>query len=162
MPRADLTTRAVAGFIDILLIIGLTRLPDILGFLSAVGYILVRDGFFDHQSIGKKLIGLRVEAVSKDTEHQEAYRESIIRNATYAVAYLLFLIPYVGWVLGPLAVGIECLAALGDDQGMRIGDLLARTMVVPNAPISAHPHEAPAQQPDTPANTTESGSKTRV
>lgn len=161
MPRADLTTRAVAGFVDILLIIGLARLPDILGFLSAMGYILVRDGFFDHQSIGKKLIGLRV-AVSEDARPHEAYRESLIRNMTYAVAYLLFLIPYVGWVLGLLAVGLECLAAVGDDRGMRIGDLLARTVVVINTPISEHPHEAPAEQPDAPANTADSGSQPRV
>lgn len=161
MPRADLTTRAVAGFVDILLVIGLARLPDILGFLSAMGYILVRDGFFDHQSIGKKLIGLRV-AVSEDARPHEAYRESIIRNMTYAVAYLLFLIPFVGWVLGPLAVGMECLAAVGDDRSMRIGDLLARTMVVTNTPIPERPHEASAQPPDAPANTPDPGSPTRV
>jgi uncharacterized RDD family membrane protein YckC len=164
LPRADLTTRAVAGFVDILLIIGLARLPDILGFLSAMGYILVRDGFFDHQSIGKKLIGLRV-AVSEDARPHEAYRESIIRNMTYAVAYLLFLIPYAGWVLGLLAVGMECLAAVGDDRGMRIGDLLARTMVVTNSQFSVHPHEAPAEQPepDAPAaNAADSASQPRV
>ncbi len=161
MPRADLTTRAVAGFVDFLLIIGLARLPDILGFLSAMGYILVRDGFFDHQSIGKKLVGLRV-AVSEDARPHEAYRESIIRNMTYAVAYLLFLIPFVGWVLGPLAVGMECLAAVGDDRGMRIGDLLARTMVVTNTPISERPHEASAPPPDAPVNSPDPGSQTRV
>ncbi len=161
MPRADLTTRAVAGFVDILLIIGLARLPDVLGLLSAMGYILVRDGFFDHQSIGKKLIGLRV-AVSEDARPHEAYRESIIRNMTYAVAYLLFLIPYVGWVLGPLAAGMECLAAVGDDRGMRIGDLLARTMVVLKTPVSERPHEAPADEPDATAYTADSGSQPRA
>jgi uncharacterized RDD family membrane protein YckC len=126
-----------------------------------MGYILVRDGFFDHQSIGKKLIGLRV-AVSEDARPHEAYRESLIRNMTYAVAYLLFMIPYVGWVLGLLAVGMECLAVVGDNRGMRIGDLLARTMVVMNTPISERPHEAPAEQPDAPANTADSGAQPRV
>ncbi len=147
MPRADLTTRAVAGFIDILLIIGLARLPDILGFLSVVGYILIRDGLFDRQSIGKKLIDIRV-ATTENARPPMVFRESIIRNVTYAVAYLLFLVPYAGWVLGPLAVGMECLAAVGDERGMRIGDLLARTMVVPGAPFSAQPHETPARQPE--------------
>ncbi len=148
MPRADFTTRAVAGFVDLLLIIGLTRLPDILGFLSAMGYILFRDGLFDRQSIGKKLIGMHV-AVSEDTRPPMAYRDSIIRNMTYAVAYLFFVIPYAGWVLCPLAVGMECLAALGDDRGMRIGDLLARTMVVQSTSFSLHGHEAPQQQTET-------------
>ncbi len=152
MPRADLTTRAVAGFVDLLLIIGLARMPGVLGFLSATGYILVRDGLFERQSIGKKLIGLRVVA-SEDSRPPAAYRESIIRNVTFAVAYLLFLIPYAGWVLGPLAVGAECLAAIGDERGMRIGDLLARTTVIQNESPSVRSREAPAQQPEPSAPT---------
>jgi uncharacterized RDD family membrane protein YckC len=147
LPRADLTTRAVAGFVDLLLIIGLARMPDILGFLSAMGYILVRDGLFERQSIGKKLIGLRVVA-SDGTRPQAAFRESIIRNVTYAVSYLLFLIPYAGWVLGPLAVGAECLAAIGDERGMRIGDLLARTMVIQTESPAVQSRGAPARQPE--------------
>ncbi|MGE5809067.1 MAG: RDD family protein [Nitrospirota bacterium] len=136
MQRADLTTRAVAGFVDLLIIMGLSRLPDILGFLFASGYILIRDGLFDRRSVGKKLIGLRVTA-SDEAAPEATYRESIIRNAPFAIAYLLFLIPYAGWILGPVTVGLECLAALGDERGMRVGDLLARTLVVPDAPASA-------------------------
>jgi hypothetical protein len=36
-------------------------------------------------------------------------------------------------VLGPLVLAVEGLAALGDEQGMRIGDLVARTRAVPVA-----------------------------
>ena len=133
MQKADLTTRTVAGFIDLLLIIGLTRLPDVIGFLSASGYLLIRDGLFERQSVGKKLIGLRVIS-SDDPELVITYRESIIRNVPLVLAYVLFLIPYAGWILGPAAFGIECLTALGDDRGMRIGDMLARTGVIPIAP----------------------------
>jgi uncharacterized RDD family membrane protein YckC len=134
--RADRTTRAVAGFVDLLLIIGLARLPDVIGFLSAVGYILARDGLFDRNSIGKKLIGLQV-ASSEDTGSPVTYRESIIRNVPLAAAYILFLIPYAGWVLGPLMFSMECLVAIGDEQGMRIGDMLAKTIVVQNATKAA-------------------------
>lgn len=147
MQRADLTIRAVAGFVDLLLIIGLARLPDVLGFLSAMGYLLVRDGLFDCRSVGKKLIGLRVAAL-EDTCPAAAYRESIIRNIPLAAAYLLFLIPFAGWVLGPLAAGVECLAAIGDERGMRIGDLLARTMVVRDAASGVGAQQAP-ERPDT-------------
>ena len=136
MQRADRTTRAVAGFVDLLLVIGLARLPDVVGFLSAAGYILIRDGLFDRQSIGKKLIGLQV-ASSEDTESPVTYRESIIRNVPLAAAYFLFLIPYAGWVLGPLALGVECLVAIGDERGMRIGDILARTIVIQDAATAA-------------------------
>jgi uncharacterized RDD family membrane protein YckC len=129
LQKADLTTRAVAGFVDLLLVIGLARLPDVLGFLSASGYLLIRDGLFEGQSAGKKLIGLRVAPLEE--EKAITYRESIIRNVPLTLAFMLFLIPYAGWLLGPLALGIECLTAIGDDQGMRIGDMLARTWVVP-------------------------------
>ncbi len=156
MQRADLTTRAVAGFVDFLLIIGLARLPDVLGFLSATGYILIRDGLFDRRSIGKKLIGLRV-AASEGSGAAVTYRESIIRNATFAVAYLLFLIPYAGWVLAPVAVGVECLAAIGDERGMRIGDMLARTMVIQDAPFGEQTRESPEHQPEPPVPIDTSG-----
>ena len=135
MRKADLTTRAIAGLVDLLIIIGLARLPDVIGFLSASGYILIRDGLFDRRSLGKKLIGLRV-APSEGPGPAMTYRESIIRNTTFVIAYFLFLIPYAGWVLGPLALGAEGLSALGDDRGMRVGDMLARTYVALDVPVS--------------------------
>ncbi len=144
--RADLTTRSVAGFVDILLIIGLARLPDAFGFLSAAGYILIRDGLLNGQSIGKKLIGLRVIAYETSGSSM-SYRESIIRNVPLAIAFFFFLIPYVGWVLGLLVLSVECLTALGDDEGMRIGDMLARTRVVCRAPASETPKDDRGQQP---------------
>lgn len=147
MLRADRTTRAVAGFVDLLLIIGLARLPDVVGFLSAAGYILVRDGLFDRRSIGKKLIGLQV-ASSEETGSPVTYRESIIRNVPLAVAYVLFLIPYAGWVLGPLMLGMECLVAIGDERGMRIGDMLARTIVVQDAAKAAARDDEQDQRPE--------------
>jgi uncharacterized RDD family membrane protein YckC len=129
MQKAELTTRAVAGFIDLLLVIGMSRLPDVMGFLAVTGYILVRDGLFHAQSVGKKVVGLRV-AFTDDPGKAGSFRESIIRNVPLAVAYLLFLVPYAGWLLGPLALGVEALTAMGDERGMRIGDLLAWTYTV--------------------------------
>jgi hypothetical protein len=143
MQKADLTTRAVAGFVDLLLIIGLARLPDVLGFLSASGYILIRDGLFQGRgSVGKKLIGLCVVTESVQGAPPD-FRGSIIRNMPLAAAYILFLIPYAGWVLGPVALVMECLIAIGDDQGMRAGDMLARTRVV----LQDRPGEEIAQEP---------------
>jgi uncharacterized RDD family membrane protein YckC len=136
LQRADLTIRAIAGLIDLLIIIGLARLPEVFGYMSATGYILIRDGLLDRRSIGKRLLGLRVVS-SEEPGPAASWRESIIRNVPLVVAYFLFLIPYAGWVLGPLALGAECLTALGDERGMRIGDLLARTRVVLDAPFSA-------------------------
>jgi uncharacterized RDD family membrane protein YckC len=153
LQRADLTIRAVAGLIDLLIIIGLARLPDVFGYASATGYILIRDGLLDRRSIGKRLIGLRVVS-SEDPGPSASWRESIIRNVPLVVAYFLFLIPYAGWVLGPLALGAECLTALGDERGMRIGDLLARTRVVLDAPFSAALKSGADHQPDEARTTT--------
>jgi len=142
--KADLTTRSIACFVDLLIVIALWRLPDVLGFLSACGYILVRDGLFQGRSVGKKLIGLRVAGEEAEAP-VPAYRESIIRNTPLAAASILFLIPYAGWVLGPAAGVVEGLVALGDDRGMRIGDMLARTWVV--QPIPAPAKIAPVAEP---------------
>ncbi len=159
MQKADLTTRAVSGFVDLLLIIGLSRLPDVLGFLSTSGYILIKDGLFQGQSVGKKLIGLSV--VSADGRRpRTTYRESIIRNVSLAAAYILFLIPYAGWVLGPLAVVAEGLVALGDDRGMRVGDLLARTWVVQPDHVAANTPD-PLQQSESRAETAANGGPTQ-
>lgn len=124
--KPDITTRAVAAFIDLLVVIGLSRLPDVLGFLSASGYILVRDGLFDGRSIGKRLADLAVVSEAGSA----GFRDSLIRNATLEIAYILFLIPYAGWLLGPVAVVAEGLTALGDDKGQRIGDIIAGTWVI--------------------------------
>jgi uncharacterized RDD family membrane protein YckC len=149
MQKADLTTRAVACFVDLLIVIGLARLPDVLGFLSASGYILFRDGLFRGRSVGKKLIGILVRPEDdEDQQRTVTYRESIVRNATFEAAYILFLIPYAGWVLGPVALVVEWLVAFGDDRAMRIGDMLARTRVV--QPV---PGPAPAGPDDLPPTT---------
>lgn len=151
MQKADLTTRTIAGFVDLLIVVGLARLPDVLGFLSASGYILVRDGLFQGRSPGKKLIGVSV-SFADEPLRAATYRESIIRNVPLVAAYILFLIPYAGWVLGPIALVVEWLVAVGDDEGMRIGDMLARTRVVQPKPLAVNTGREPlSQSPDLPA-----------
>jgi uncharacterized RDD family membrane protein YckC len=153
MQKADLTTRAVAGFVDLLIVVGLARLPDVIGFLSAITYILLRDGLFERQSFGKKVIGLRI-ASADDPATAISFRESIIRNVTLALAFLLFQVPYAGWVLGPAALFIEYLVVLGDERGMRIGDLIARTIALPGHSSLVAPEQRPgpsaSSEPDAP------------
>jgi uncharacterized RDD family membrane protein YckC len=140
--KADLTTRAIAGFVDCLLVIGLSRLPDVIGFLAASGYILMRDSLLGGRSLGKKAVGLRVSAID-DRGQAGIAKDSIIRNITLALAYGLFMVPYAGWVLGPVALAVEWLTAMGDEKGMRIGDLLAGTCVVLEVPVAAEPEPGP-------------------
>lgn len=126
MQKADITSRLVAAFIDLLVVIGLSMLPDILGFLSASGYILLRDGIFSGMSIGKRLAGIRVVSGSGPT----GFKDSLSRNFTFEIAYILFHIPYLGWLLGPVVIVAESLTALGDENNCRVGDIIAGTRVV--------------------------------
>lgn len=160
MQKTDLTTRTVAGFIDLLIVIGLARLPDVIGYLAATGYILARDGLIDQKSAGKRIVGLRVVSVD-DPGRALSFRESIIRNMPLAIAFLLFQIPYAGWIACPLVLGVEALAAIGDERGMRIGDLLARTCAVQagpsasSAPVTADASDADANAVPATASHTE-------
>jgi hypothetical protein len=43
---------------------------------------------------------------------------------------LLFQIPYVGWVGSLAIVSFEALLVIGNDQGRRLGDEVARTQVL--------------------------------
>jgi hypothetical protein len=39
-------------------------------------------------------------------------------------------VPYVGWALASVLTGFEALLVIGNDQGLRLGDELARTQVL--------------------------------
>jgi hypothetical protein len=68
-----------------------------------------------------------------------------------------FVIPYAGWILGPAALFVEWVVALGDNRGMRIGDMLANTWVVQPRPDAADTARGPA--PPTAALPAEPGEK---
>ncbi len=145
--KQDMTGRAAAGFVDFLIVLALSRLPDVVGFLAAAGFILLRDALMGGQSPGKKLVGLRV-VKSEALQEPAGYRESVLRNITLAAAYILFLIPYLGWILGPVALLAEILVGVGDDKGQRVGDMLARTQTVAAAPAPQQPAETPEEDRD--------------
>ena len=119
MAKADLAqSRIYAWLIDLLLVLGLGALfgPP-LGWIISIGYWLVRDGLFDGQSIGKRLMELKVVA-GKD-RRRCTVTASIIRN-------LLWVIPFVNLVMA--ATGVYHLSK--DRFGQHWGDRLADTRVV--------------------------------
>ena len=67
-------------------------------------------------------------------------KESIFRNFPFAVGYILFgilnAIPLLGWLISFVVVVaillFEGLVVLGNEEGMRLGDELAKTRVVEN------------------------------
>lgn len=84
----------------------------------AIWYSLTKDGRLGGQSVGKKMVGLMV--IHLPTRQPCTRGQSALRAVVHTV---LNLIPYVGWLVEPIAV----LVAKG---GRRVGDQAAATQVI--------------------------------
>jgi uncharacterized RDD family membrane protein YckC len=128
--RAGLLLRTAAKAIDFILIASVVEILPRAGFFAGLAYLLLGDGFFDGRSIGKKLIRIRV--VSSADGAPCSFRESILRNSTFAAGYLLLVVPWIGWIFFLVVAAIEFVLVLGSDNGRRLGDELAKTTVLEN------------------------------
>lgn len=127
-PKAHVLNRFIAKAIDVMLIAAASQVIAPVGWISGLAYALIADGFPGGQSVGKRLIGL--QTVVPRTKEFSGFRESIIRNLPLAVAYLLYSIPYVGWLLAGVVMVFEALLLIGNEQGVRLGDEIAGTQVL--------------------------------
>lgn len=114
-PKASAGARIGAYVIDMVLVALMAFIP-ILGWLAGLGYVLTRDAlpFLDGQSIGKKLVGLRVvdESGAAITGN---YGPCVIRNA------VLFI---------PFFALVELVVMLTNEDTLRLGDQWGKTRVV--------------------------------
>ena len=125
---ADWQHRGIAFLIDIflyaLLHFGGPALGfGILGGFLGVLYITFRDGLFGGQSVGKKILGIRV--VHMDGR-PISYIDSSFRNVLFII-YLLI----------PAAIVIEAVAAYRHPDRRRLGDRIAKTCVVQKERVPA-------------------------
>ncbi len=90
----------------------------LLGGAWAILYTLFKDGLGSGQSLGKRLLGLRV--VKLETGEPCTFGVSALRNLTLIVQHL---VPHVGFLIEPIAT-------LAQAKGQRLGDLLANTQVI--------------------------------
>jgi uncharacterized RDD family membrane protein YckC len=127
-PKSHVLNRFIAKFVDLLLVAAADRIVPPIGWVAGLGYLLVADGFPGGQSIGKRLVGLQI--MIPDTQELSGFKESIIRNLPFAAAYLLFSIPYVGWMVAAGIAAVEALLIIGNDRGLRLGDEIAHTQVL--------------------------------
>jgi len=127
-PKAHVLNRFIAKAIDGMLIAAASQVIEPVGWISGLAYALIADGFPGGQSVGKRLIGL--QTVVPRTREFSGFRDSIVRNLPLAFAYLLFPIPYVGWLLAGAVVIFEALLLIGNEQGVRLGDEIAGTQVL--------------------------------
>lgn len=126
--KANLLNRFIAKLIDLLIVGAFLKLLPPIGFLAGLTYLLIGDGLYDGRSLGKKFIGLRVILTGKDGGC--SFRESIIRNLPFAIGYVLFSIPWIGWLFPLIIFSFEGLLIIGSEAGARIGDEMAKTQVV--------------------------------
>jgi uncharacterized RDD family membrane protein YckC len=123
---ADWQSRGIAFLIDLFLYAALHFGGPALGFgilggFLAVLYITFRDGLFGGQSIGKKIMGVRVVHLDG---RPISYVDSSFRNVLFIV-YLLM----------PLAIAVEAVAAFRQPERRRLGDRIGKTCVVQKASV---------------------------
>jgi uncharacterized RDD family membrane protein YckC len=139
LQKADLGKRFLAALIDAVLTIVVGFVPLVGGLVSSA-YWLVRDGleldFMDHRSIGKKVMKLR--PVTLDGTPVDIM-VSVKRNWMFALGGVaqLLIFTVIGIILAiPLVVAafllglLEIILVLTDDEGRRLGDKIANTMVI--------------------------------
>ena len=126
--RAGLLLRTAAKIVDFILIAAVIEIIPRAGFFAGLTYLLLGDGFFEGRSIGKKL--LRIQVVSADTYSPCTFKDSILRNSTFAVGYMLWIVPMIGWIFILIVSVVEFILLLGSKDGMRLGDEIARTSVL--------------------------------
>ncbi len=127
-PKAQVLNRFIAKLIDLLIVAAADKLVPPVGFLAGLAYILVADGFAGGRSVGKRLIGL--QTILPRTREAAGFKESIVRNLPFGLAYLMLEIPYIGWAMSMAMLSVEGLLIIGNGRGRRLGDEIARTQVL--------------------------------
>lgn len=127
-----ITNRYIAKSIDLLIAWAFALVLPPVGPLAGLLYLLIADGFKGGQSPGKQLIGLKV--VRAEDSAEIVFKDSILRNIPFGIAYIFFVIPFLGWFLF-VVVGIpillfESYLICTTDESTRTGDILAETKVV--------------------------------
>ena len=93
----------------------------VLGWIAGFIYTFAKDGIdfggLDNRSIGKKVMGLRV--INTETGARCNYKDSVLRQ-------ILFIIPLVNLLIA----FVELILVLTDSKGIRLGDKIAKTMVI--------------------------------
>lgn len=132
-PKASLPLRALARAFDVASALGLYQLTGQAGAVVALLFLLLADGMLSGQSAGKRLFGVKV--IHLPTRAAGRYRESVLRNAPFALVVLLGMMPHP---LGPVAFlggavvigGVEAWKVVRDPLGLRLGDIWAQTQVI--------------------------------
>ncbi|HEB75719.1 MAG TPA: hypothetical protein ENJ04_05160 [Nitrospirae bacterium] len=124
---AGLLSRVVAKVVDLVLAAVAVELLHETGLIAGLVYILTADGFFNGRSPGKMLLGL---SVVRADGGRCTVKESILRNLTVALGFLLWRVPLIGWLLFLAVLAFEFIVLYGSDTNRRLGDEIAKTNVM--------------------------------
>lgn len=132
-PKASLLLRSGARLFDAAVAWALWVATGQIGAVLALLYLLLADGMLPGQSAGKRLFGIKVIYVPARVAAR--YRESVLRNAPFALIVLLGMMPDP---LGPVAAlagllvigGVEAWKVWRDPLGIRLGDVWGQTQVI--------------------------------
>ncbi len=126
--RASLLLRVFAKVLDFILIAVMAEVVPKSGFYAGLFYMLIGDGLFGGRSLGKYLMGIRT--VSLNDGNPCSVRDSVIRNSPFGVGIALLKIPLIGWLFLIIIAAFEFIILLGSKEGMRLGDEIAKTLVI--------------------------------
>jgi len=150
-PRCSFLLRGMARLADVGVAWGLALAAGRAGLVVALLYILLADGIFHGQSVGKRIFG--VKAVYLPTRTDARFRDSTLRNAPLALVVVLRMMPEPlglrAGLAGLLVIGaVEAWKAWRDPLGRRLGDVWAQTQVVDGKVVSGS--DALARAPSVP------------
>lgn len=129
-PKVDVMTRFLAALIDGLMSAAVSLIPVIGAIISTV-YLLIKDGLFEGQSVGKKLMKLQVVSLEGN---KADFAVSAKRNVIFAIPSFIMIIPVLGWIVAPILalviLIIEVVKVLNEPKGRRLGDTWAGSQVI--------------------------------
>lgn len=127
--------RLVAKAIDLLVVVAILLLGKAFwvpaGILAACFLVSLQDAMGEGQSVGKRIMGLRV--IEYKTGQACSLSHSVTRNIPFILAVVFGSMPllWVFFLLISLPILIfEIFVILTVDSGVRLGDILANTLVV--------------------------------
>jgi len=127
--------RVIAKAIDMIIVVAIYLLGGEIwgpvGIVAAVLMCALQDGLGEGQSVGKKIIGLRV--IEEQTGMGCSFTHSAIRNLPFVLAILFTSSPFL-WILLLLiplpGLLLETYLIFSLDSGVRVGDVLGNTLVI--------------------------------
>ena len=129
-PKVDVGNRVIAALIDGVMSYVIGFIP-VIGAIIGAAYMLLKDGLFEGQSVGKKVMKLQVlteQGVKAD------FAVSAKRNAIFAVPVAIMIIPVLGWIIAPILslviLIVEFMKIMNEPKGRRLGDTWAGTQVI--------------------------------